>query len=379
MSSNILQGAHAPSKAPLQAADQFPPELLGDAYEGPIDQNSVFGFPPGKDSEKPNPKTDSTFPVPVIASALQANTDPLAWLWRGFIGDKGITLFSALWKAGKTTLLAHLVRNMADGTALCGFEVTPAAVLYITEESEARWAKRRDTLGIHDNVHFICRPFNAKPGMAKWYEFIDYVAKHAERIGSNLIVLDTLSALWPVWDENDAGKVQAALMPLWRLTKRSAVLTVHHLKKGDGQEATGSRGSGALPSFVDTIIELRRHDSSDRQSRKRVITGYGRDDETPAELVIELDATTNEYRSLGDRKGMRREEIKRTVARVLPTERPGMTLDEIKEAWPDDETPTKSAMLDALADGADGRDWTRDGTGKKGSPYRYFVLCARQS
>ena len=348
----------------------------GDAYEGPED-DSVFGIPPGRDSKKPNPKTDSTFPLPVIASALKANADPLSWLWRGFIAAKGITLFSALWKAGKTTLLAHLVRNMADGTALCGYEVTPATVLYITEESESRWAKRRDALGIGDNVHFICRPFKAKPSIVQWRAFVTHVQEQAAALDADLIVLDTISALWPVHNENDAGEVQAALMPLWNLTERSAVLGVHHLKKGDGQEATGSRGSGALCGFVDTILELRRHDSGNRHSRKRVITGYGRDDETPAELVIDLDATTNEYCGLGDRKGMRREEIKRTLATVLPRERPGMTEKEITEAWPDDQKPTKAAMLEALAEGTDRGNWTRDGTGKKGSPYRYFVPSDR--
>lgn len=91
--------------------------------------------------------------LPVIASKLQANTGPLTWLWHGFIADKGITLLSAPWKSGKTTLLAHLIRNMREGISLCGYAVTPATVLYITEESESRWAKRRDTLGIGDNVH----------------------------------------------------------------------------------------------------------------------------------------------------------------------------------------------------------------------------------
>src|SRR5436309_11629398 len=100
--------------------------MLGDAWEGPVNADSVSGFLSGKDSKKPNPKTDSTFPLAVVASALQANADPLAWLWRGFIADKGITLLSALWKAGKTTLLSHLVRNMANGTALCGYEVSSA-------------------------------------------------------------------------------------------------------------------------------------------------------------------------------------------------------------------------------------------------------------
>lgn len=318
----------------------------------------------------------SEFPSAVVASALQADANPLAWLWRGFIADKGITLFSALPKVGKTTLLAHLVRNMGNGVALCGYEVTPATVLYITEESMTRWEKRRDALGIGDNVHFIWRPFKGKPSATKWEALIKHLQAEAERIDAHLIVLDTISALWPVRDENDAAKVTEALMPLWNLIERSAVLLVHHLKKGDGPEGTGSRGSGALPGFVDTIMELRRHDAQDRHSRKRIIAGYGRDEETPAEIVVELDGQTNEYRGLGDRKGAKRQEIKRTLFTVLPTERPGMTLDEIKEAWPDDQKPTKATMLDALHEGADGGAWIQDGTGKKGDPYRYHVPSA---
>ena len=90
------------------------------------------------------------------------------------------------------------MRNMRDGTAFCGQEVTPATVLYITEESEPRWAKRRDALAIGDNVHFIYRPFKGKPSVTKWLAFIEHVRAEAERIGADLIVFDTLSALWPV-------------------------------------------------------------------------------------------------------------------------------------------------------------------------------------
>lgn len=166
-------------------------------------------------------------------------------------------------------------------------------------------------------------------------------------------------------------------MCMLNLASRRGLLLVHHLKKGDGAEATGSRGSGALPGFVDTIVEMRRHDAKDRHSRKRVITGYGRDDETPAEIVIELDAETNEYRGLGDRKGARRAEIKHTFFTLLPTEGPGMTLDEIKEAWPEDMKPAKAAILEALHEGTDRGEWIRGGTGKKGNPYRFHVPTCR--
>jgi hypothetical protein len=336
-------------------------------------------------------KAELVFPVPVVMSELEADAAELAWLWRGFIAACGITLFSALWKAGKTTLLAHLLRKMgtaqtdapgpgiaarishASSSTLCGREVTPGTALVVSEEFKTQWIKRRDALLIGDHVHLICRPFKGKPTVANWEAFLQHVQRHALAVNARLVVLDTISALWPVRNENDAPEVQAALMPLWSISERSAVLVSHHLKKGDGAEATGSRGSGALPGFVDTIMELRRADASNVESRKRVITAYGRDDETPPELVIELDATTNEYRSLGDRKGARLEEAKRTVLKLLPSEAPGMTLEEIKENWGVDEFPRKGTMLNILAEGADRGEWTRVGEGRKGSPYRYFV------
>jgi len=95
--------------------------------------------------------------------------------------------------------------------------------------------------------------------------------------------------------------VHGAVTPLNSIAEIAALLLVHHIRKSDGGEGTASRGSGALPAFVDTIVELRRHDANNKTSTKRVLTAYGRWDETPAELVIELDQGAKEYRDCGDR------------------------------------------------------------------------------
>jgi hypothetical protein len=117
--------------------------------------------------------------------------------------------------------------------------------------------------------------------------------------GFDLIVFDTLAKLWPVREENDAGEVDAALMPLWELTKAGAgVLLIHHLRKSGGTEYTGSRGSGALSAFPDILIELTRFDATDNKCRKRKLVAKGRYDETPDELVIELG--TDGYRLVDD-------------------------------------------------------------------------------
>src|SRR5262249_4329097 len=183
--------------------------------------------------------------------------------------------------------------------------------------------------------------------------------KEVERIGALLVVFDTISSLWPVKDENNSVEVQTALMPLWNLPDTTGVVLGHHLNKRDGGEGTGSRGSGALPAFVDTILELRRYDANNLECCKRVITAYGRDDDTPPEMVIELDTTTKEYRALGDRKGADIEAIRHKVRKLLSAEGEGesMTYDDIEAKWPDKEFPRKKTMLMAIEAGVEQGDW----------------------
>jgi hypothetical protein len=148
---------------------------------------------------------------------------------------------------------------------------------------------------------------------------------------------------------------------------------VHHLRKGDGQEATGARGSGALPAFVDVILELRRYDASVRQDRRRVLTGYSRWDDTPDELVVELVEDGTGYRAHGDKKQVAREEIRNGISRVLPLEPPGITSDAIREAWPSDPPPHNQKLLAELRWGVDEGFWGRQGKGKKGSPFTFWL------
>ncbi len=162
-------------------------------------------------------------------------------------------------------------------------------------------------------------------------------------------------------------------MPLHGIAERAALLLLHHPRKSDGKEATASRGSGALPAFVDTILELRRHDAENRESTKRVLTGFGRWDETPAELVIELDATAHTYYALGDRQTAALDDIRETIRAMLPRERPGHGYEDLRDAWPGDKPPTKSLLLEALRTGTDQGLWFRDGTGKKGSPFTHWI------
>ncbi len=231
--------------------------------------------------------------------AIEANEK---WLWDGFISRGGITLLSALWKSGKSTLLAHLIRAFGgEEPQFLGRDIKPSRVLYISEEDATIWADRRDTLELGDHIGLITRPFQGRSTTAIWRDWLGSVLIACEEHQFDLVVLDTLSKMWPVRDENNAGQVEEALMPLWALCKSgAAVLIVHHTRKSEGGNFTSARGSGGLSAFCETLIDFGRDSDGSPGSTRRMLRSAGRYRETPANWQIELDRASGEYRYVGN-------------------------------------------------------------------------------
>lgn len=297
----------------------------------------------------------------------------MEWLWQGYLSPQHITLLTALWKAGKSTLIGYLVREFGAGGSL-GTAVAAARVLIVSEESGRIWAGRRDKIGIGGHVDLLCRPFRGRSNSAEWVRFIARIADLIRDRGYQVLILDTISSLWPVIKENDAGEVITALSPLHLLTDAGAsVLIVHHNRKGDGSEAQAARGSGALGGFVDVIVELRRHNPASREDRRRVLTSYSRFDETPTELVIELAADGTGYATVGTKSQADYNDRLEIVHEYLPTSGPGLTAEEILAQWPvaglvkPGLRKLRAELEKAFKAGAIGRT----GEGKKNDPYRF--------
>jgi hypothetical protein len=359
--------ARRPEQGNGRAGEDWPEGRRGDAWEPPP---APTGNGAAATSGKPPPEP---FPEVIPASKLQKRELEAGWLWRGYLNPGGITLLSALWKAGKTTMLAHCLKSLESGGEFCGLPTTPAQVLYVTEESESRWAERRDQLRLTDHVHFLIRPFRTRPQFVRWADFIDHLGElHRER-PVDLIVLDTLANLWPVRDENDAAAVGAALTPLHGLVEKGpGLLLVHHSRKSGGQEATSPRGSGALPAFVDTIVELTRFDPSNRNDSRRLLTGWGRWDETPGELVVQL--TEDGYVAAGgDRHQCALDALDRALTEMLPNEPPGWTTEEIMDSWPGETQPRRNNLFEALRVAVGAGRLRREGGGRRGDPFRYWA------
>jgi hypothetical protein len=308
-------------------------------------------------------------------SSLRRLGDAEKWHWQGIIPAELVTVFSALPKAGKTTLMTHLLRCCEAGAPFCGLGVRPARAVYVTEESETIWAERRDRLGLADHIEMVLRPFRSKPTFAEWRSFIDALTVSLKEKPADLVVIDTLAKLWPVHNENDASEVTASLQPLQEIAYRlrTTLLLVHHLRKSDGLEATQTRGSGAITASVDCIIEFRRYRPGDRKDRRRVLHCDARYDDRVDELVVELSADGRSYSARGDRQEAAIVEACPSIYDVLPVQPPGYTREQvIQAAWPAGSAPTKADLLAALNHGVEVGRWHREGDGKRGDPHRFW-------
>ncbi len=314
---------------------------------------------------------DTTFEAINICD-ITGETD-ITYQWDGYLSPGHTTLLTGLWKAGKTTLLAWLYRIMDEGGHLAT-EVCKSKVLVVTEESHGIWMNRRETVGLKNNLTIISRPFMGKPSMDEWLKLISWLASQVRTQKFDLVVFDTLSTLWPVMKENDAGQVTGALTPLYGITESgAAVLLCHHPRKGDGEEAQGSRGSGALPSFVDCIIELRRYKPSDPIDTRRTLRAYSRFDETLDEVVLNWNPKDG-YTTIGTKAESKRADRLLTIIELLVLEPPGLAVDEIRDSWPEDgiPKPSKRTIQGDLKSACESGDVERSGDGKSGSPYRYW-------
>ncbi|HMS23161.1 MAG TPA: bifunctional DNA primase/polymerase [Candidatus Levybacteria bacterium] len=283
---------------------------------------------------------------PVLISSLSKEQTPVEWIWEGFLAEGQTTIISSLWKTGKTTLICWLLKNISDQEQFLGKDTKNINVLIISEESEALWASRKEEYQLGTNIWLSCRPLNRKTNTQQWIQFISKTAEFCVENQIGLVIVDTLATFWPVRDENDATQVTSALLPLNSLLENKlAVMIVHHERKSGGEEGTSSRGSGALPAYVDIIVEFRRFDPSKRDDTRRVIKTYSRYAETPTELVLEL--TPEGYDVHGTKAQVVQQEKLSVVLEILPTEPASYSIDKILSEWPEEEygkPPHKTTM-----------------------------------
>ena len=163
----------------------------------------------------------------------------------------------------------------------------------------------------------------------------------------DLFIVDTLSGFWPVTDENNASFVSSALLPINELLEKNiSVLLIHHFRKSGGSEGVATRGSGALGSYADILVEFSRLNGENPNDTQRQLRNFSRFEETPTEVVIEL--VDGEYITRGTKAEVSKEaRIKKVLVILDDSKELGLTIKEIVENWDIEEygsRPTKRTI-----------------------------------
>jgi AAA domain len=321
-----------------------------------------------------NPTEPTPLPPAMSFDDLKAAAARPSWLWQGYLAAGNVTLLTSQWKSGKTTLASLLLARLKGGGRLAGLKVKPGKAVVVSEEGPAHWVRRGEKLDLAGHVCWFCRPFRSKPRPEQWLALLDRILELRRRHGLGLALIDPLAAFLPGRDENSAGSMLEALLPLQRLTAEGmAVLVLHHPRKGEPAAGQAARGSGALSGYVDVLIEMNWYGRTADNDRRRKLRAWSRHEETPRELVIELAADGTDYRALGDFEAEAFSAGWPVALRLLEEARETLTRKELLERWPPDlAAPAETTLWQWLErDVAEGR-LCRSGSGRRNSPFRYW-------
>ncbi|MBX9581468.1 MAG: helicase RepA family protein [Gemmataceae bacterium] len=318
-------------------------------------------------------------PCPMDRLVPPAAAEPTRWVWDGYLARGNLSLLTSQWKAGKTTLVAGLLRAMAAGTPFLGRRCVAGHAVVVSEESPAHWADRARALPLGPHARLVSRPFPLRPTLDQWYELVGRVGRLRETGPVDLVVVDPLATFLPGRSDSDPAALRDFLDPLRLLAKGgTAVLVLHHPRKARAEEGSSARGSGALLGAVDVVLELHRLGQLPSDANRRRLVGRSRLSGTPPVLAYEWVPGTPEFRVVEDVSGTRFRE-NWEVVRGLLGGRPGAaTHRDLLADWPADRVPPSPALLyDWLGRAVrDGRA-VRSGGGTKNAPFR-FALASDQ-
>jgi len=337
-----------------------------------VNSNFAQASPPPADSWKKNCPEIEPGRIFKWVREMKIENPDRPWHWHGYVYPGCKTLINALWKIGKTTLMAKLLQAFETGGSCCGQAVSKARVLYVTEESDATWKPRSERFGFQQENHgFVMKPFHGGVSMGQWGDFISACAENMNKYGFDILIMDTLANLWPVVDENNSVDVINALRHfnkiLGSVDKSKSVIAVHHSRKSGGENFTAARGSGALSADFDILLDFKKPEGGygERSKTKRLITASGRFNEiTPAELLI--DFIDDEYIALGDPADVHRDERRKIVIDVLD-DHEWKTVDQIRIEC----NQRKQTVTDELVRLFSLGVVEQTGTGGKGNPRKF--------
>lgn len=327
--------------------------------------------------DKPTGRDGFLLPYRTASEVADGTTEEPSWVIYSYVAREAVTELDGKVKAaGKTTLLAHAVKAILDGTRFLGLTTAQTKVIWLTEQQPGPFFEVLADAGIEGRGDELLVLFRGDVGGRPWAEVVTDMTSDALGHGYGLLIIDTLGKLAGVADENSASEWVRAMTPLQDAAHRGlAVWFARHDRKSGGDVGETGRGSSQVSGDADVIMHLGRPEGR-HDPTFRVIEALSRYRVTTDRLVIEL-VEGQGYVAHGNEDSVKHTAcIKAIVANLAPMGsdvRP-QTIDELVLSTKHARTVVRRGLDDLLARG----QISRTGEGKRSSPYRYSV-CGQTS
>jgi hypothetical protein len=267
--------------------------------------------------------------------------------------------------SGKTTLVMHMLKAVRTGDPFLGEPTKEARILYLTEQgNNFKEAIESAGLDLDDEGFVVVQHRDVRA--EEWEDLIEKAIRLCEKDGRNIFVVDTFAAFTKLVgsEENNSGDIRERMEPLKKAAQSHdlAVLVIRHAGK-DGR----GRGSSQFEAEVDIVATLKRPEGNHAETVRQLET-IGRHGAT--KLNIEL--TEEGYVPLGSDDKVAFTKAVKTIKGILPRRKENAVTEDALVEKAKGEV-SKTTLERALRWLVDQETVMREGFGKKGSPYTYWL------
>ena len=324
---------------------------------------SVSRYSPGAASAASGTQPEG-FSLVRLGELLARPEVPVDWLWQGRLAAGTVAAVVSKPKVGKSTFARNLCLAVSRGEEFLGLPTKGGLCIYLAleERFEDVTADFRAMGATGDEPILIHADTTPESGVRALIALV----REQKPV---LVVIDPLFRMIHVKDEKAYAEGYKALGPLIDIARATGthLQVTHHSGKALKTDAIDSPlGTTAIGGAVNSLLVLKRTETY------RTIQTVQRLGEWMPETVLQFDSESRRLSVGGTRFEAERQECQEAILEFLKAAGEGKTEPEIDEQV-DGKTILKRKALRALV--AEGRV-TREGSGKKGNPYKYLFPCS---
>lgn len=268
--------------------------------------------------------------------------------------------------SGKTTLIMHMLKAVRSGELFLGEPTKVASVLYLTEQgNNFKEAIQGAGLDLDDHGFVVLQHRDVR--CEEWANLVEKAVTLCKKDGREVLVVDTFAAFTKLIgsEENEAGKIRQRMEPLKKAAQSHnlAILVARHAGK-DGK----GRGSSQFEAEADIVATLKRPEGNHAENVRQLET-IGRYGMTKSNIEL----TEKGYVPLGSEDDVAFTKAVRFIKDALPHQKENAVTEQalIEKVKRKVSKGTSIRALRWLVD----QETTvkREGEGKKGSPYTYWI------